>query len=78
MPADNLWSDALCREVDAELFFDDGGSVEPARKICARCTVAEPCLNYALTAMTSATDLGGVYAGTTHKQRRKLRREVAR
>jgi hypothetical protein len=31
------------------------------------------CLNYALTTMTSATDVGGVYGGTTYTQRRELR-----
>jgi WhiB family redox-sensing transcriptional regulator len=69
------WTDkALCRQVGSELFFvDDGASVAPARKICARCDVAEPCLNYALTTMTSATDVGGVYGGTTYTQRRQLR-----
>jgi WhiB family redox-sensing transcriptional regulator len=69
------WTEhALCREVGAEMFFvDDGESVAPARRICARCPVAEPCLNYALTNMTSATDVGGVYGGTTYTQRRQLR-----
>jgi WhiB family redox-sensing transcriptional regulator len=69
------WAErALCREVGSEMFFvDDGASVVPARKICARCDVAEPCLNYALTTMTSATDVGGVYGGTTYTQRRQLR-----
>jgi hypothetical protein len=66
--------DALCRQIGGEPFFvDDGESVAPARRICARCPVTEPCLNYALTAMTSATDVGGVYGGTTYTQRRELR-----
>jgi WhiB family redox-sensing transcriptional regulator len=69
------WTEhALCRQVGSEPFFvDDGASVAPARRICARCPVAEPCLNYALTTMTSATDVGGVYGGTTYTQRRELR-----
>jgi WhiB family redox-sensing transcriptional regulator len=69
------WTEhALCRQVGSETFFvDDGESVAPARRICARCPVAEPCLNYALTTMTSATDVGGVYGGTTYTQRRALR-----
>jgi WhiB family redox-sensing transcriptional regulator len=66
--------DALCRQVGSEPFFvDDGKSVAPARRICARCPVTDDCLNYALTAMTSATDVGGVYGGTTYTQRRLLR-----
>jgi WhiB family redox-sensing transcriptional regulator len=71
------WAErALCREVGSELFFvDDGASVAPARRICARCPVTDDCLNYALTTMTSATDVGGVYGGTTYTQRRKLRTE---
>jgi WhiB family redox-sensing transcriptional regulator len=69
------WTEhALCREVGAETFFvDDGESVAPARRICARCPVTADCLNYALTTMTSATDVGGVYGGTTYTQRRQLR-----
>jgi WhiB family redox-sensing transcriptional regulator len=66
--------DALCRQVGSEPFFvDDGKSVAPACRICARCPVADDCLNYALTTMTSATDVGGVYGGTTYTQRRELR-----
>jgi WhiB family redox-sensing transcriptional regulator len=69
------WTEhALCRQIGGEPFFvDDGKSVAPARRICARCPVTDDCLNYALTAMTSATDLGGVYGGTTYTQRRELR-----
>jgi WhiB family redox-sensing transcriptional regulator len=69
------WTEhALCRQVGSEPFFvDDGASVAPARRICARCPVTEPCLNYALITMTSATDVGGVYGGTTYTQRRELR-----
>jgi WhiB family redox-sensing transcriptional regulator len=71
------WTErALCREVGSEMFFfDTGESAAPARRICARCDVTDDCLNYALTTMTSATDVGGVYGGTTYTQRRKLRTE---
>jgi hypothetical protein len=43
---------AACRHVDPELFFPVGNTgpaiaqIEEAKKICARCDVREPCLQW--------------------------------
>ncbi len=44
------WQDAaLCAEVDPELWFPPrGGKAAAAKRICARCPVAAPCLALAL------------------------------
>ncbi|MEV7282855.1 WhiB family transcriptional regulator [Streptomyces sp. NPDC093111] len=62
--------DALCRQVDPELFFPEpGGSTAKARAICIKCEVREPCLQLAL-------DRGepGVWGGTSKNQRQAIRR----
>lgn len=63
------WQDqALCAEVDLELFFPDKG-VQPsdAKRVCALCTVRSECL-------TEALKIGadGVWGGTTPRQRQRL------
>ena len=66
-------SKALCREVDCELFFPDGGgSSKTARKICGRCRVKTDCLAYALT----FPSMSGIWGGTTEKQRRTMKRKA--
>ena len=72
--------DALCTQVDPELFFPDkGGSTRAAKKICGRCPVRAACLEYALDyesgAMGTATSYGavGVYGGLSAIERRRLR-----
>jgi WhiB family redox-sensing transcriptional regulator len=61
--------DALCAEVDPEIFFPDrGGSSKTAKAICRTCPVAVECLEYALE-----TDQGyGVWGATTEADRRRL------
>ena len=68
------WMDkALCREVDLNLFFPDGGgSSKTARKVCNRCEVKTQCLKYALT----FPSMIGIWGGTTEKQRRLMKRKV--
>ena len=67
---------ALCRQVDGNLWFpEQGASLNPARKICASCTVRIACLDYAIT--TGQTD--GVWGGmgpTERKEEIKRRRTV--
>lgn len=64
--------EALCAEVDADVFFPDRGeSVAAAKAICARCDVARECLEYALR--TNQTQ--GVYGGMSPTQRKRLRRK---
>jgi WhiB family transcriptional regulator, redox-sensing transcriptional regulator len=69
---------AACREADPELFFPEtsGGNshqVARAREICAACQVRQPCLEVALHGPQAHNDQHGIFAGTTAKQRSKLR-----
>lgn len=73
MTPDPYWRDeALCREVDLELFFPRKGE-RPARSICARCPVQPECLDEALDARIR----WGIWGGTTERDRRKLWAEAA-
>jgi len=71
---DMEWMDnALCREVDYELFFPDaGGSSKTARKVCDKCEVKTECLAFALT----FPSMIGIWGGTTEKQRRLMKQEA--
>jgi WhiB family transcriptional regulator, redox-sensing transcriptional regulator len=64
--------DGLCAEPQyarsVEFFPERGQPVEPAKAVCARCTVSAECLAYAL-------ELGireGVWGGTTGNDRRRI------
>lgn len=64
--------DAVCVEVDPELFFPSVGDAETAalaRQVCGGCPVAAECLDYAMR--TSQTH--GVWGGLSPKQRDALR-----
>lgn len=74
-PRPAAWTEqALCAQVDPELFFPDkGGSSRPAIAICGRCEVREQCLQLAL-------DNGeeyGLWGGLSPKHRRQSGREAA-
>jgi WhiB family redox-sensing transcriptional regulator len=61
---------AACRGVDLDLFFPERGeSAESARRVCARCPVRQPCLDYAITNRI----VHGVWGGLTERERRALR-----
>ena len=63
--------DALCAEVDPEVWFQDaGGSVREAKAVCAKCTVTAECLDAAL----ANNERYGIFGGLTERQRRRLRR----
>jgi WhiB family redox-sensing transcriptional regulator len=66
---------ALCRQIDTgELFFPEkGGSTAPAKAVCARCPVQEPCLQYALD-----HPVDGVWGGTSVRERQALARAAGR
>lgn len=66
--------EAKCREVeDPSIFFPNpGDSVKAAQAICASCVVIEDCRAYILSL---PHDTIGIYAGTTHRERRLLFRE---
>lgn len=64
------WTEqALCAQVDAELFFPETGlTSRTARSVCRRCDVRTDCLAYAI-------DNGireGVWGGMSERQRRPL------
>ena len=52
------------------MFFPERGeSAEAARQVCARCSVRQPCLDYAI----SNRIVYGVWGGLTERERRALR-----
>lgn len=48
--SDLTWhADALCAQVDSEIFFPERGeSTKAAKKVCARCPVQSACLQHAI------------------------------
>ncbi len=66
---------AECRGIDTNLFFPPPSEeVSPEVKaMCRSCPVREPCLDYALRDWT----LVGIWAGTSNKERQRLRRRRA-
>ena len=63
--------DAVCRDLDPDLFFPLGTSgasllqIDKAKQICRTCPVCVPCLRWALD-----TGDSGVWGGTTEDERR--------
>jgi len=63
-------TDAACRDERVDVFFvERGGSLARARALCAGCLVAGECLDYAM----ADEDLDGWWAGTSARERRRLR-----
>jgi WhiB family transcriptional regulator, redox-sensing transcriptional regulator len=68
--------DAACRDADPELFFPEPGQlpqVAAAKEICAGCVVRGPCLDTALHGPLRRDDHHGIVAGTTARDRTRLR-----
>lgn len=63
------WHLAHCTDVDTRLFFRDSNE-EPAKALCERCPVREPCLRHAL-----AHNEHGVWGGLNRKERRQIRKQ---
>jgi WhiB family redox-sensing transcriptional regulator len=64
--------DALCTQVDPELFFPDkGGSAREAKLICQSCVVREICLEYALENHEQV----GIWGGLSGEERKAQRRQ---
>lgn len=62
---------ANCRDTDPEVFWPvEGGSPEPAKRICARCPVESECLDWAL----SNDEYMGVWGGMSERERARLKR----
>jgi len=73
---DDTWRDqAACRDQPKSAFFPVDGSADyasdlrAARRVCASCPVAEPCLRYALEENIDH----GVWGGLSVRQRREIR-----
>lgn len=65
---------AACKGASVDLFFPERGqSTERAKALCTRCEVQSECLDAALEDPTSA----GIWAGTSERGRRELRKAVA-
>jgi WhiB family transcriptional regulator, redox-sensing transcriptional regulator len=68
--------DAACRDVDPELFFPEPGQrpqAVAAKQVCASCAVRGPCLQAALHGPQAREDHSGIFAGTTARERVRLR-----
>lgn len=69
-------ADALCAQVDSDVFHPEkgeGGKVRSAKRICAGCDVREQCLEWALARPSTF----GIYGGLTYVERRKLAKQRA-
>lgn len=66
--------DAMCAQTDPEAFFPEkGGSTREAKAVCARCTVAAECLDYAL----ANGERFGIFGGLSERERRSLTNTIA-
>jgi WhiB family redox-sensing transcriptional regulator len=66
--------DALCAQIDPEMFFPEkGGSTAEAKAVCARCDVRQQCLDYAL----DNGERFGIWGGLSERQRRRHRPDAA-
>lgn len=75
------WTDeAACRETNPELFFPIGETgpaleqVAEAKAFCARCPVADECLDWALR----SGEAHGIWGGATPEERRYMRHRRSR
>lgn len=69
--APDWMTEAVCAQVDPELFFPEKGHyAHTAKRICATCPVINECLNHALEIGYHAT---GIWGGTTPTERRTMK-----
>lgn len=67
--------DGSCLDEPSGVFFPRRGeSTEPARAICGGCPVREECLQYALETPAFGYAMGGIWGGTSERERRRLRK----
>jgi len=67
-------TDAACRDEPTSSFFiERGASMARARAMCAGCSVSAECLDYAM----ADEDLDGFWAGTSGRERRRLRAQAS-
>lgn len=68
------WTDkAACRGLNPNMFvLDVGQSAEPAKKVCAQCSVTDACLDFGMRTMASGVHGGVVLVrGHPSKPRKK-------
>jgi len=62
---------ALCAQVDQEIFFPEkGGSTKQAKQVCTGCDVRLECLRYAL----DHDERYGIWGGLSERERRKVKK----
>lgn len=65
-------ADALCAQVDADLFFPEAGhGMAAAKRVCLACLVRADCLDYAEANRIRY----GVWGGLGERERHALKRE---
>lgn len=69
-------SSGACVGMDPDIFFPDNGDTSRAEVFCAQCEVRSECLQLALS-LPEFYDRG-VMGGTSERQRRRMRRRLAR
>lgn len=68
--------DALCAQIDGDLWFPaKGGSFNAAKRFCDTCPVRQECLEDAL-ALPQEADWYGMRGGVGPRARRKLRAQL--
>ncbi|MEX0172787.1 WhiB family transcriptional regulator [Streptomyces sp. LMG1-1-1.1] len=78
---DGWRADAVCQEVDPDLFFPVGtgspalAQEEEAKRVCRGCPVREPCLR---SALAQPHPPSGVWGGLTEAERHALERRARR
>lgn len=73
----NWRAGAACTGIDTALFFPERGEangpdIRVIRDVCGRCPVRDDCLDEAV----NDPDVKGIWAGTSWKQRARLRRGI--
>ena len=77
-PPPGPWvTNGACRGLPTEWWFSEQGAngvFRTAQAICQSCPVLDPCRDYGL----AHSSLVGTWGGTSHRQRRLLRRDMRR
>lgn len=77
LPAFLRDGDGACKDYDPELFYPtsekNAAAVAAAKSVCGRCPLRARCLAYAL----EMGDDWGIWAGTTARERRRMRLGLA-
>ncbi|NUO57269.1 MAG: WhiB family transcriptional regulator [Hamadaea sp.] len=75
LTAPDWTADALCAQVDNDVFFPEkGGSTREAKSVCARCSVSAECLDYAL----ANDERFGIWGGLSERELRKIKSALDR